>query len=270
MTTTTSEARLVGAPPRVLPWPAFDQEVRRTVKQGDHQLFVGPTQSGKTVLCRVLVRHRDFVVVWGTKKRDSSLDAYVDEGYVRIDQWPPRSQLVNKGEGNRRRLVRKDYRLKPDDDGKVRLILWPEIKSRTDLRRHRDVYRAALDDAFVQGGWTHVIDETLWATRRTGLDLNTNLAEIAFGAASNKVSLYMAMQRPTGMERVTWSSVSDAYVFKCGVIDDIRELAALGTNDPRDAVKVIQTQISGHRFLHLPTRGQSTGWAISQVDASVI
>ena len=96
------------------------------------------------------------------------------------------------------------------------------------------------------------------------------VAEIAFGAASNKVSLYMCMQRPTGMERVTWSSVSDAYIFKCGIIDDIRELAALGTVDPKDAVVAIRTKIRGHKFLHLPTRGQSAGWSISEVDPRVI
>jgi hypothetical protein len=265
--TATTPSKLLGPPPRVLPWAAFDQEIRRDVKQGDHQLFVGPTQSGKTVLCRVLARHRNYVIVWGTKKRDSSLDAYLDEGYIRVDQWPPKSRLDPDSKG---RLIRKDYKLRPDEDGNIRLLLWPEIKNRTDLRRHRDVYAASLDDAFIDGGWTIVIDETLWATRRSGLGLDENLATTAFGAASNKVSLYMCMQRPTGMERVTWSSVSDAYVFKCGVIDDIRELAALGTQDPRDAVTTIRTQISGHRFLHLPTRGQSTGWAISEVDPRVI
>jgi hypothetical protein len=270
VTTTAGERKaLLGPPPRVLAWPAFDAEAYRTVRQGDHQLFVGPTQSGKTVLCRGLVRHRDYVVVWGTKKRDTSLDAYTQEGYVRVDRWPPSTCLEEDHKG---RLVRKPYRWppKPDAEGKVRLILWPEISTRTDLKRHADQYARCLDDAFIQGGWSIVIDETLWATRPTGLGLNAAIAEIAFGAASNKVSLYLCMQRPTGMERVTWSSVSDAYVFKSGIIDDIRELAALGTQDPRDAVTVLRTQISGHRFLHLPTRGQSRGWSISEVDPRVI
>lgn len=262
---------LYGQGPRELSWWAFDAENARTIKQGDHQLFVGPTQSGKTVLCRCLVRHRDYVVVWGTKKRDTSLDAYVDEGYIRIDDWPrngqPTSHLVVNSRG---KLERKHYKMRPDQDGKIKLLLWPDIQNRTDLRRHRDIYARCLDTSFVQGGWTIVTDETLWVTRRSGLGLDAPLAEIAFGAASNKVSLYMAMQRPTGMERVTWSSVSDAYVFKCGVIDDIRELAALGTVDPRDAVTTIRTRISGHRFLHIPTRGQSRGWSISEVDKSAI
>jgi hypothetical protein len=276
-TRTPAHLTFSGEPPRELTWPQFEAERRRSVTQGMHQLFNGPTQSGKTVLCRINVRDRDFVVVWGTKARDASLQAYVDEGYVRINHWfkdkplggmsDRTTQLVPDRKG---KLIEKPYKIEKDALGKVRLILWPEIKSRPDLRRHRDEYAKCLDDVFIVGGWTVVIDEMLWATRRSGLNLDSNLAEVAFGAASNKVSLYFCMQRPTGMERVTWSSVADAYLFKCGVVDDIRELAALGTVDPRDAVIAIRTKISGHKFLHLPTRGQSQGWAISEVDPRVI
>jgi len=268
-----------GEPPRELPWSSFEAERRATVRQGMHQMFVGPTQSGKTVLCRVNVRDRDFVVVWGTKKRDDSLQAYVDEGYVRINRWPREhvrsgkrqvlttTQLVKASNG---RLTEKPYRFERDETGKLRVILWPDFQSLSDLRNYNDDFRKCLEDAYVLGGWSIVIDEMLWATRRTGLGLNERITELAFGAASNKVTLYMCMQRPTGMERTTWSSISDAYVFKCGVIDDIRELAALSTVDPRDAVTAIRTRISRHRFLHLPTRGQSLGWSISEVDPRVI
>jgi hypothetical protein len=266
--TTTAARPLVGTPPRTLTWPQFEAERRVTVKQGDHQLFVGPTQSGKTVLCRINVRDRKWVVVWGTKKRDQSLDAYVNEGYVRVDAWPPTHRL----DWNGKRLVRKpwNYKKEAERDGYAKLLLWPDIVNRTDLRRHRDEYAKCLDSAFIEGGWTIVIDEGLWVTSRGGLALDQELSQIAYGAASNKVSLYLCMQRPSGMSRVTWSSVSDAYVFKSGVVDDIRELASLGVDEPRDAVKVIQTQIRGHQFLHIPTRGQSKGWSISEVDPRAI
>lgn len=266
--TTTESRPLVGAPPRVLAWPAFEAERRATVSQGDHQLFVGPTQSGKTVLCRINVRDRKFTVVWGTKKRDPSLDAYLAEGYIRVDEWPPRHRL----DWNGKRFVRRpfNYRKLGEEQGYLRLLLWPEIVNREDLRRHREQYARCLDSAFIDGGWTIVIDEGLWVATRGGLGLDQELSQIAYGAASNKVSLYLCMQRPSGMSRVTWSSVSDAYVFKSGVVDDIRELASLGVNEPRDAVKVIQTQIRGHQFLHVPTRGQSKGWSISEVDPSAI
>ena len=259
---------LIGEGPRVLPWPTFESEMARSVKQGDHQLFVGPTQSGKTVLCRVSVRQRRFVIVWGTKKRDTSLDAYLEEGYTRIDQWPPRSKLEWTGKRwDRKPFPKWDV---PDEDGNIHLILWPELKTRDDIRKNRDTYARTLDWAFIEGGWTIVIDETLWATRRNGLALDSDLATTAFQGASNKVTLYLCSQRPSGMERITWSSVTDAYIFKMGITDDIRELATLGTNQPRDVATVIRTQLGGHRFLHVPTRGQGMSWAISEVDPRVI
>ena len=78
--TETTEALEVPPPP-VVPWAAFDARNAREVKQGDHQLFVGPTQSGKTVLCRV--RRATGLHRLGNQEARPCLDAYVDEGYVR-------------------------------------------------------------------------------------------------------------------------------------------------------------------------------------------
>lgn len=266
--TTVAARPLIGRPPRLLSWPAFEAERRSSVTQGMHQLFVGPTGTGKTVLCRVNVRDRLFTVVWGTKKRDPSLDAYIAEGYVRVDRWPPTHRL----DWNGKRFVRKpfDHRREAKRDGCSRLVLWPELNNRSDLRGHRDDFARCLDDAYRDGGWAIVIDEALWVARRSGLGLDNELADVAYGARSNNVTLYLCMQRPAGIERLTWSSASDAYIFKSGIVDDIRELATLGVDEPRDAVKVMQTQIRGHQFLHIPTRGQAKGWSISMVDPSAI
>ena len=233
--------------PPVVPWAEWYAKRARIPGQGRHILFVGPTQSGKTVLARKLAELRSFVVVFGTKARDSSLDAYLADGYRRIESWPPKP---------------KDIR--PDSTGAVRLLLWPKIVKREDLRRHRDHYARCLEDAFIEGHWTIVADEGLYLASRKGLNLDQELADVAFGAASNKVSLYLCLQRPSGLSRVTWSSVSDAMVFHLGVTNDIRELASLGVYDPREAAHAIK-QLQGHAFLDLPCRGGAE-WSISEVD----
>ena len=86
---------------------------------------------------------------------------------------------------------------------------------------------------------------------------------MAFASASNKVSLYLCMQRPAGISRTTWSNATDAYVFHMGVTNDLRELASLGTYSPGDARQVIQG-LKGHQFLKMPIRGGAQ-WTISEV-----
>lgn len=235
--------------PPIVEWGPWYQGIARTTKQGQHKLFVGPTQSGKTTLARIMLRQRSYVVVLGTKARDSSLEAYEDEGYRRITQWPPTKK-----------------QLEPESDGSVRLLLWPEMKEYRDLRRHRETFRHFLGDAFAKGGWSIGCDEGLWVASNKGLGLDAELAAIAFGGASNKVSLYLCIQRPAGLSRVSWSSVYDAFVFHCGITGDVRELASLGIYNPRDAAQAIQS-LRGHQFLRLPCRGDAT-WQVTEVPSS--
>jgi hypothetical protein len=213
-----------------------------------HQLFIGPTQSGKTLLCRKVARLRDYVVVCGTKPVDPSLDEYQAEGYVRIDHWPP---------------TRSDYKKQLYDD-QARWLLWPHMKERADLRRYRETYAKMFEEVFIEGRWCVVVDEGLWMAGKKGLDLMTELGDVAYGSASNKVSLYLLVQRESNVGPVAWTSVTDAMVFHMGRVSDVRDIASLGTKPPNEVVRVIQ-HLRGHQFLDLPCRG-GADWSISEVD----
>ncbi len=233
--------------PPVVGWSQWYADQRLTWSPGQHRFFVGPTQSGKTTLCRLLVRYRNYVIVLGTKAKDDSLDEYIREGYTRIYQWPPKPKDLRR-----------------DEDGNVKLILWPKITSIPDLWRFRDVYAKCLNSAFIDGGWTLVLDEGIWLGSRGGLNLGQEIAAISYGAASNKVTMCLLAQRPSGIPPISYTNVSDAMIFHGGYTRDIRELASLGTNEPRDVTAAIQ-HLRGRQFLDLPMRG-GREWAITEVE----
>jgi hypothetical protein len=234
------------APP-VVPWRTWYPRFVRSWKQGDHILDVGPTQSGKSLLARMLVLSRKYVVVFGTKPTDPTLDEYEALGFTRIDHWPP---------------VRRDF--KDQQEGCARFILWPKIVEIGDLHKYRPLFSKCLDSIFIDGRWTVVVDETLWFSSREGLDLGPKLGTMAYGSASNKITFLFLMQRPSGVPRILWSSCTTALIFHIGGTNDVRELASLGTEDPKAVMAAIRN-LKGHAFLDLPLRGGAQ-WSISEVN----
>lgn len=248
MTLSPSRQRPEVAPP-VIPWPTFEADFFARWEQGEHCLFSGPNKSGKTALCRVLARRRRMVCVLGTKPRDSALDAYLQEGYVRIDHWPPNASDWRR---NGRR-----------DDDSARFILWPKITTRDDLTKYQPIFAGALDDMYVQGYWTIVADEGLWLS--TKLKLNEQLDGIAFSGRSNDLTLMILVQRPRGIPINCWTNALHAFLWQMGNTDDIRELASLGRNTRRSVQDAVSSLV-GHQFLYLPCHAAGGTWAISQVD----
>lgn len=249
------------APPRVA-WAPFinaQVEMNRALKPGHgrHRLYEGQTQGGKTTLNRIMLRMKRFSLVFGTKPKDSSLDDYIaKEGFVRIEHWPPtKEELKQRGRF-----------------GQVKLLLWPRISEYADLKRHVPIFRQAARDIAVEGGWTLSIDEGLWACSKKGLDLGDEISAIAFGGASNGLSLHLVIQRPSGIPVITYASCHDAYLFKSGNTNDIRELASYGSHDTMDVARAIRSlnrgdPRGGHQFLYMPMSGGSQ-WAVSEVPAS--
>ena len=235
--------------PPVVPWATWYNNLPYTLTQGMHVLFAGPTQSGKTTLCRMVCRWRQCVVVLGTKPKDPSLDDYVEDGYLRIDHWPP---------------TRSEIRKAADSEGAIRIIVWPKIVTIADLKKWIPLFRKVLESVFAEGYWTIVIDEGLWMADPKGLNLGGHMSSIAYASASSSVSMYLLVQRPANVPPITWTSVSQAMLFHMGRVDDVRDLASLGTYDPRAAASAVQ-HLEGRRFLDLPVRAQAS-WGISEVE----
>jgi hypothetical protein len=235
-----------------VPWDVWYARQQVTFTQGQHLFIGGPTQSGKTTLTRLVVDIRDYTVVLGTKpNEDPALVAYQEAGYLRIDHWPP---------------TRSDIRKMPTD--KLQFLVWPKLVEIDDAQKHRHLYEHVLKHCYVDGRWCVVIDEGLFFADKNGLDLAVLMGQLAYGSASNKVSLVVLGQRAVGLGPITWVNTSQALLFHMGKVDDVRDLASLGTYPPRAAEDAVAS-LGAFEFLDLPTRAQAE-WSISRVDADVI
>lgn len=270
----TSPARDV---PPVVPWPAFvNSQVQRTRElstgdlkktkttpsrknvvgaKGVHRLFDGMTQSGKSTANRILLRMAKTSIVFGTKpNNDSALEDYITkEGYVRITSWPPKP---------------KDLRLRGPRE-QVKLLLWPEIKEYADLRGKASMFKAALQDLAIEPFWTISIDEGYWCCTRKGLNLGEEVADIAYGGASNGTSLHILTQRPRHIPPIIPSSCHEGYFFRAGGTNDLRELASYTSYESRDFAQAIRNlnrgnPTKGHQFLYAPLAGGAQ-WAVSEI-----
>ncbi len=258
--------------PPVVPWPDFitrqvasnnratrsvNPKTKRVTVEGIHRLLDGRTRSGKTTLNRILLRMKKTTLVLGTKPADPSLDKYVNEGYLRIDHWPPKARELKQ---------RGPYE-------QVKLLLWPEIKAYSDLKRYRDLYRHAINDIFVEGAWTLGIDEGLWVCGHKGLDLGDEVSAVAYGGAGNGVSLHLVIQRPSGIPVIIHESCHELYQFRTGNTNDIRELASHAGKSSREFSAAVRglnganpTNERRHQFLYAPMTDDGT-WEISEVPA---
>lgn len=200
-----------------------------------------------------MLRMKRAVVVIGTKPRDSSLDRYVEEGFIRIGHWPPTTkELRPRG---------------PFEQ--VKLLLWPQMKSYDELPRHYPTYRDALRQIAFEGGWTLSVDEGLYVCSRKGLNLGEEIRQIAFGGASNGVSLHIVIQRPAGLDPLIYGSCHEGYLFRMGNTNDIREIASYTGYDTIEVARAIRAlnrgnPEKGHQFLYAPLVGGSS-WEVSEM-----
>ena len=73
--------------PRVT-WDEFLKSFRW--KQGEHVTLLGPTGQGKTTLALAILPRREYVIVFGTKAKDKTLDRLIKEdGYEKCTEYPP-------------------------------------------------------------------------------------------------------------------------------------------------------------------------------------
>jgi hypothetical protein len=149
--------------------------------------MIGTTGSGKTTLLRQLIPRRRFVVIFGVKGRDESMDKFIRSGYTRIERW--------------------DQNMLGD-----RLVLWPRIRGAAHTELQGEIFRDAIDGIFRQGGWCCVFDEVSYLSDT--LRMERSLKFLLQQGRSSGVSVVGMTQRPAFIPLAFYDQATHLFVWR--------------------------------------------------------
>lgn len=211
----------------VLSWDDFARRFKWG--QGEHVTILGPNGSGKSTVAMELIPRRRFAIALINKPRDAMLQKKLKaEGFHVARDWPP-----------------------PPPEIAPRVALWPKIDRIEEIGKQGPLFRAALRDAYRQGGWCVLVDELRYiaSSEFCGLDDEIKLLEIH--GRSLGVSLIGGSQRPAFIPRECLSEPRHLFFFKSNDVADVKRLREIGgVVDP----KIVQQEIvrlPRHQFLYL-------------------
>jgi hypothetical protein len=198
-------------------------------KQGEHVFIVGDTGQGKTYLEAKLLVYRKYVMYLKSKPDDIKFP-----GFRKI--------------GNHFDIGRN-----PFDNGVAvtRWLLQPKFNS---LGLQHVNFKQAFQRAWHEGGWTVVVDEAFFQTKK--LKLGDDIDMLVTQGRSKNITMVVGVQRPAWISRFPMSQATHVFIFRC----DGRDLKALGEAFSPTIIKPVQ-ELQGHDFVYFnrATREVKTG-----------
>jgi hypothetical protein len=208
-------------------------------KQDQHLAAVGPTGQGKsTTIHGLLDLHRSYVAYMATKIKDDTLQAYIDKGgYVRIPDWPPLKGWPKKPV--------------PAEEMPRRLI-WPDATQLDSEAEQVRVFRKALRDMYVQGGWCTVWDDFWYLSVLLGLERDSK--KFLYNARSNDIPFVLGAQRPAGNRLVEIFDQADHILFfRDNDEANLRRIGGVGWLSS-DLIRGHVANLEQYQFLYCNTR----------------
>lgn len=200
------------APTPSVPWRDFLHWFARTWAQGEHVTLIGTTGSGKTTLLKQFIGLRSYVVIFGVKGRDDTMDEFIREGYTRIPTWHM-NEVSNH------------------------LVLWPKIKGHGHTDDQRQVFGYAMDAIYRQGGWCTVFDELSYLSDT--LNMDKQLKFFLQQGRSSGISVVGMTQRPAFIPLAFYDQADHLFVWKDNDRRNIQRIAELAGN----ARKIVEREV---------------------------
>ena len=200
-------------------------------KQSEHVTMLGPNGCGKSTLALRLLPLRRFVVAFGTKPKDTTLDYLIhDQRFRIVREWPP----------------------SPTEE---RVILWPPIGKMTDVPDQRKAFQDALSDIYEAGSWCVYFDEAWYLDVFLGLRKPINL--LLQQARAMNVSIVATSQRPVYISKSFYSEATHLFLWRMVDLPDRKRLLEMsGSVDKRHVIRTVGT-LARHEVLYVNTRDGS-------------
>jgi hypothetical protein len=223
-----AEAR-TAAPPQLVSWDEFLESF--DWRQGEHITMIGPTGSGKTTLALAILPRRDYVIAYGTKPKDDTL-----EKLVKREKW---------------KLVRTFDKMPRVPALARRIVFWPKYNDLYSGPRQTWEISQSLNAAFVQGGWCLFIDETYWFSDEMKLD--RWLKALWTQGRSIGLSLVAGTQRPVDIPLLAYSQATHLFFWRDNDEANLKRIGGLnGLN--AGLVRATVSTLEPHQVLYVNTR----------------
>lgn len=219
------------SPSPVVPWGDFKRFFAANWEQGQHVMMVGTTGSGKTTVAKQFLPLRSYVVVFGVKSRDDTLDDLMRKGYRRVKEWYGDMHHIGR-----------------------RIVLWPEVKGARHAVTQRQVFEDAMDSIYRSGGWCLFLDEVSYLSDTLSMD--TQLKFMLNQGRSAGISIVAATQRPAWIPVAFYDQSTHLFLWKDNDHKNIKRMSELAGS----ASKVVFSEVASLKKREVLYLNKDTGY----------
>lgn len=194
--------------------------------------MIGPTGAGKTTLALALLPRRSYVIAFGTKPKDATLDRL-----VKTAGW----RLVRDVEKMPTPIVR------PSE----RIVFWPKFLTPADQQRQAYQIGRVMMDAFVEGGWCLFIDELDYVENTLGLAKLTKA--LLTQGRSIGLSIVVGTQRPAHVSLLIYDQPTHVFFWRDNDERNLKRIAGMNGLHSRLIRETVST-LATHECLYVNTR----------------